>query len=572
MQAGYTLQTATKNSRHRRPVTEPSTPRQNDGSPWLGAALAGLLGGLGDGIGATRQLHLAANPLRDGLLVGLSVLTALLVSGAGTLALHALARASRRGLSPSRWSGFVTGSLSWLGVSLFALLPGALAALSPLVLLAGVPLVRQRAAQPRLWAALLGVGLVAARVGGDERPRLPTMVPENPGPDIVVVWIDGIRTDQLARIPTGEHPALPEWQALATTGTTYTRAITPVTSREEALHAAFLGTTQSERAVPWARELQSEGWATASFGGPESVTPARIAGFGIQDHDPAWLTGTAEGVPGRIWQSLLRNDANNQRRSARRTVEAWQQWIATVPDVRPAVSMLVLTDAAWPPQAPPPWDTAFQAADAGVGTGPPWSTECAEVGRAAGYRSTASLRAAYDGALGSIDALLPSMFAALAGRPRGALVFVAGLRGMPLGEDDLWFDAAGHLHPATVSVPLWVGGADAPVDSHIGAPVSTLDIVATVRARAGLAPAPDAYALPGLVRGYPPRSEAHAVDGQGRQVVVTARDWFRSDGSGQASRWSGTAWEPAAEAPPRSAILRSGAVPVDPCSAFLRME
>ena len=512
--------------------------------------MAGLIGGLGDGLGATRHLSLAPDPTRDLLLVLLSTAGGVLVSLVAGLALPLVARGLGRPLPPGRWTGFSCGAVAWAAVCIGAALPGWLALLAP-ALLVGIPaMAHRRAGRPRMVAALVFLALLAVRVADDRRPRDRNVPPASPGPDVVVVVVDGLRADQLTRSPRGDLPAMPELSALADSGLRLSRVSPPATTAVAARSAVLRGHPPWTPApsTGWARALGDAGWRTAVFGGPEVRADAAAAGFAVRDLDPGWLAGATAGAPGRLWQRGL--GSGHARRSARRVVDAWSGWLAGLPAERPAVSVLHLTDVAWPTRPTPPWDTAFERPPAELGADAEPIGACAAEAASEGFRSRAAVRAAYDGAAAAIDALLPEVVARALERPRGAVVLVVGSRGTPMGEEGRWLDAAGGVHPGDLEVPLVAVGTGVPQGSTLGAPVSTPDIVGTIRVWGGLDPVSDARPIPGLARGYPPRTVAHTVGTDGAVVAATPEDLWRRGPDGAVARFVDGQWHRGEAVPP----------------------
>jgi hypothetical protein len=503
------------------------THSQRRGQWWAGALVAGVIGGLGDGLAATRHLLLAPDSTRDLVLVSVSLVAAVVVALSAALMLPWLARKAGRPWPDGHWTGFVCGAAAWTVVCLAALLPGWLALLA-LGVLAIVPgAVVRDSGRPRMIVGLGFLALLAVRVADDRRPRDRGPAPTDPGPDIVLVVVDGLRADQLDRTPKGDLPAMPQLSALVDGGTRFTRALAPATTAVASRRAAIGGvppwTASPERG--WARELSEAGWRTAVFGGPETREVAEEVGFAVVDLDPGWPAGVSAGSPGQLWMRAV--DAQGGRRSGTRVVQAWSSWVDGLPVDRPAASVIHLTELTWPTQPSPPWDTAFQRAPAELGADAQPVGACATEAKRHYLDNRAEVRASFDGAAAAVDALVPEIWAKAATRARGAMVFVVGSRGTPMGEEGRWLTAGGAVHPADTRVLLAVFGQDVPSGSTIGAPVSTVDVVGTLRARAQLGPVSDSRPIPGLVRGYPPRDAAMAVSPEGAVLVLTTDGAWR---------------------------------------------
>ncbi|HCH62993.1 MAG: hypothetical protein CL927_10140 [Deltaproteobacteria bacterium] len=535
---------------------------------WSGALVAGVFGGLGEGIAATRHLLLATDPVRDIALLMVSLGAGLVVAVGAAAALPWLARAMGRPWPEGRWTGFVCGAMAWTVLCGAAFLPGWFSVL-PLLGFAALPsFVRREKGRPRMIVGLGFLALLAVRIADDHRPRDRAAPPVDPGPDVVVVVVDGLRADQLGRRPKGDLSAMPQLEALASSGVRFTTVAAPVSTKSGARDAVITGvppwTSPPRRG--WADELTSAGWRTAVFGGPEVDSVAREVGFGVVDTDPGWLAGAPASAPGLLWVRLA--DSQKGRRSARRLVEAWARWVDVLPSERPAVSFLHLTDLTWPAAPTPPWDTAFESSTAASGDAMDSLGRCSEVAARAGQPSLGAVRAAYDGASASVDALLPDIWSAASQRPRGAVVFVVGSRGTPFGEEARWLGTGGAVHPADVQVVLTVFGADAPKGSTLGAPISTVDVVATIRARAALEPVSDARPIPGVVRGYPPREVTHAVGADGSVLALSADHAVRRSPEGSVTRLEGATWVRADTAAlPPVPVLPPVAAEEGPCGA-----
>ncbi len=513
-----------------------------DGRWWIGAFIAGGVGGLGEGIAATRHLLLAPDPSRDLLLVGMSLVAALAVSTVAGALLPWLARRMGLDWPVGRWTGFVCGATGWTMLCCAAFLPGWLCLLSLLLLCLLPSFVRKPVGRARMIVSLCFLAALAVRVADDRRPRDRDAPPTDPGPDLVVVVVDGLRADQLDRTPKGDLLAMPQLTALAAKGSSFTRAVAPVTTTEAAREAVISGvppwTVAPRRG--WADELTDVGWRTAIFGGPEVDRVARNTGFGVVDLDPGWLSGASAAAPGRLWLRMV--GEGRTRRSGRRMVQSWSHWLASLPADRPAVSVLHFADLTWPTDPAPPWDTAFQGPSANAGVDAEPVGRCGAVATQQGQPTRAAVRAAYDGAAASVDALLPDIWSMASARPRGAMVFVVGARGTPLGEEDRWLAAAGALHPADARVVLVAFGEEIPEGSALGVPVSTVDVVASIRARTGLAPLADARPIPGLVRGYPPRDVAYAVGPSATVLAVSSTELVRRGADGTVARYEEARW------------------------------
>lgn len=537
-------------------------PRQH-GQWWVGALVAGVIGGLGDGLAATRHLLLAPDGTRDLALVVVSVVVGSLVALIAGMLLPLGARMLGRDWPPGRWTGFVCGAAAWAAVCVAAILPGWWAAAGLLVLGVAPLVVHRDTGRPRMVVALGFLALLAVRVADDRRPRDREAAPTSPGPDVVIVVVDGLRGDQVDRLPRGDLPAMPNLTELAATGTRFTQVTTPTSTGAGAQQAAIAGLAPWT-SVPehgWARELRGLGWRSGIFGGPEVRGVAHEAGFMVQDVDPGWLAGASAGAPGNLWLRLA--DVRGARRSGRRVVDAWSRWLDDLPAQRPAVSVLHFTDLVWPTRPTPPWDTAFQRPPAELGSDASAVGACATEAEREGLRTRADVRTAYDGAAAAVDALMPEVFARASARPRGAMVFVMGSRGTPMGESGRWLASTGGTHPAELTVPLVVVGTDVPEGSTLGAPVSTVDVVATVRARTGLAAVEGARPIPGLVRGYPPRAVALSVGADGAVVATSADALWRRTADGQVTRFEEGQWTPQ-DAGPDSPVPVLPPVAADP--------
>ena len=518
------------------------TDAQTRDPAWTGALVAGVIGGLGDGIAATRHLPLAPDPVRDLLLVLISLTTAVVVSLSAAVVFPLLARAFGRRWPAGRWTGFVCGAMAWAVWCVAVLLPGWTAWLPLLGFLALPSFVRRDQGRPRMIVGLSFLALLAVRIANDHRPRDRVDPPAAAHPDIVVVVVDGLRADQLGRRPNGDLAAMPQLDELVASGTRFERAIAPASTAAAARDAVLSGVppwTEAPRRG-WGDELLSAGWQTGLFGGPEVDATARALGFGVIDTDPGWLAGASVGAPGALWFRLVQPEG--RRRPARRVVEAWSRWLDRVPGERPAASVLHLSDLSWPTSPPPPWDTAFEQSDAAAQVGAGALDDCSVAAARQGLDSGAEVRASYDGAAASVDALLPDIWALASSRPRGATVFVVGSRGTPLGEDGRWLVASGDTHPADVRVVLAAFGAGVPEQSTLGAPSSTVDVVATIRALADLAPVADARPLPGIVLGYPPREAVHAVGGDGSVLTLTGEQVAQRTERGALRLYQNGAW------------------------------
>lgn len=536
------------------------------GSWWTGALVAGFIGGLGDGLATTRHLLLAPDSTRDLALVAVSVVAALVVSVAAGAGIPLAARAMGARWPLSRWTSFLCGAAAWTAVGVAALLPGWWALLA-LLAFGVIPLVVFREqGRPRMVVALGFVALLAVRVADDRRPRDREIAPPRPGPDIVVVVVDGLRADQLDRLPRGDLPGMPELTALAASGTRFTRVTAPATTSSEAMRAVLTGVSPwtATDEVGWAGALGAQGWRTAIFGGPETRDLAAEVGFMVRDLDPGWPAGLSTGAPGNLWMRLA--DARGSRRSGRRVVDAWRGWLAAQPPERPALSLLHLSDLRWPTRPTPPWDTAFQRPAAELGDDARSVGACEATAGKEGLRSRAAVRASYDGAAAAVDALVGEVWEQATQRPRGALMIVVGSRGTPMGDTGRWLATGGAVHPSDITVPLVVVGEGAPEGSVLGAPVSTTDVIATVRAMRGLAAVADARPLPALVRGYPPRTVATSVDTEGTVVAVSTEGTWRRTAAGSTDRFVDGQWRADPEGPTVPVpVLQAVASEADPC-------
>ena len=534
---------------------------------WTGALVAGLVGGLGDGLAAVRHLLLAPDPERDAILMGVSLASGVLVAGIAGALLPPLLSRLGPSIPRSRWSAFVAGAAAWTAVCVAAQLPGWWS-MSAVLVLGAIPLFANREpGRPRMVVALGFLALLAVQVADDDRPRDRQAAPSDPGPDVLWVVVEGLRADQVDRQPQGDLAAMPELVGLASTGIRFSRASTPVTTREGALRAVVVGQTPwSDAPVsPWGRELRAMGWRTGIFGGPESREVAQTVGFAVQDVDPGWLAGRSAGAPGKLWERWMAGRSG--RRSARRVVEAWERWLDTLPDERPAVAVLTLSDLTWPTVPTPPWDTAFERRSTGGADGEAEGLgRCSKTASAVGFQTRSQARVAYDGVAASVDALLPRIWARASARPRGTLMVVVGSRGTPMGEEGRWLDAAGGVDPAEVQIPLVVVGGTVPPGSVLGAPVSSVDLVASLRAQLGLPATAEARPVPGLVRGYPPRSMALSVGGEGTVVAMTPNGMLKREQDGALFRLAEDGWEALTdEATVTVPILAPIEAPAHPC-------
>jgi len=515
------------------------------GGLWVGALVAGTLGGLGDGLAAIRQSSLAHDSMRDLILVAVSLFGGLGVSLLAAAVAWLLA--PRMGWPRDRWAGFSVAAVAWAALWVGSELPGAWSLLALLGFGAVPTLMHKAVGRSRMVASLVFLAMLAVVVAGDRRPRTDGPLPETAGPDVVLVVIDGLRADQVDRNPTGDLPAMPQLQALAATGTRFTRALAPATTATAAQAAVVLGRPPwtPPTGAEWPRELSARGVETAFFGGPEVAAVAVSAGFTIRDVDGGWPPGLRGGTPGRVWSRLTSDEGG--RRSARRVVAAWTSWLEAVPEARPTVSVVHLSDLSWPTHPSPPWDTAFEVPPPAGEV--PLSGPCAEAASRERLSSPRRIRSAYDGAAAAVDAVLPDILATAQARPRGAVVAVVGSRGTPVGENDLWLDASGDVHPAAARVPLVVTGPEIPVGSVLAAPVSTADLVATLRAWHELAAVSDARPLPGLVRGHRPRDTAWTV-GVDASVgaLTTEAHWLRWP-DGQLFRYEDGEWRETEDTP-----------------------
>jgi len=514
---------------------------KSEGGLWVGALVAGTIGGLGDGLTAVRHSSLGPDSMRDVVLVVVSLLTALTVSLVAAGVVPWAAKLMGRSWPRSRWTGFCVAAVAWTALWVGTELPGWLALLAPLGFLSLPLLVHRQIGRPRMVASLLFLAMLAIVVADDRRPRTDGPLPETAGPDLVLVVIDGLRADQVDRVPTGDLAAMPRLQELARQGMRFTHALAPATTPAAAREAVLMGrppwTPVEDR---WARVLSANGVQTAIFGGAEVESLAAKAGFSIRDVDSGWPPGLTAGTPGRAWARLI-DDVGSQR-STRRVVEAWKRWLTQVPDARPAVSVLHLTELSWPTVPAPPWDTAFEVAPSPVELPAEALGDCGPAARAAGLSTPRQLRTAYDGSAAAVDELLASVVATARARPRDAVVFIVGSRGTPMGENGLWLDASGDVSPSSARVPLVVVGPDVPVDSVLAATVSTADVVATVRAWHGLTAVSDARPLPGIVRGHRPREATWTVGVDASVASMTAGEYWLRRPDGQLLVWSDDAW------------------------------
>lgn len=531
--------------------------------PIVGALVAGGLIGSADGLAAVRSLPLAPDLLRDGLLVVISV------AGLGLLATTAAAAVAlvlRRQRPVDRWVGFATGSAVLAvaaGISTHsAILSAGLAVASAIAL---PRLLRTPVGRPRMVASLVVLAACAVRVAGDSRPRasLPVADTVADAPDLVLVVIDGLRADQPDRPALRGLPAMPGFTALAARGTRYTAAFTPSAHPDDALTAALFAKNpwSGAPASLWAPALTQAGFAVASFGGPAAEAHAAAARIPVRDHDPRWLPGLEHLVIGRLLHLVL-GDAPESR-SGRRVVSAWQSWLSTVPTERPTATILHFTEPAWPLQAPPPWDTAFDGGTPPATTPP---AACSAALEAARLTRPARLRATYDGAVATVDELLLTISATLDARDRPSMLIVSGLRGQPLGEDGAWLNPADSLAPASTQVPLVAVGHGVPKGSVIGAPVSTTDLLPTLLAHSGVDSEVDHSVLPGLVSGRPPRDHVLTLGPSGTARHTAAGTW-RSTPAGPPAQWQDSRWVVDDSAPALPTLASGRAAPSGPCTA-----